>query len=47
MTKVEKYESPDVVLVRMRLDSVLCTSFNANYGEDDNLPGSDEEIFEW
>lgn len=47
MTKVEKYEHPDVKLVNLSLEGLLCTSFVTGKGDDSDLPGYDEEIFEW
>ena len=46
MIKVEKYEHPDVQLMDLCTEGLLCLSINAENGGSNN-PGYDEEIFEW
>lgn len=47
MRKNEKYEHPDIEQINLCFESVLCASFTVGNGEDGDLPGYDEETFEW
>ena len=51
MRKVEKYERPDVRLIYLTSEGIMCMSFTGSTGgeDDDNggLPGYNEELFPW